>query len=251
MGVYGPSLGVPDGGRLRLCVLGQFELRSGRDPLTLPNPAQRVLGFLAVQRVPQLRETVAGRLWPFMTEARAHGCLRTALWRIRQASTAIVAVDRDAIRLDDVLEVDLHTVTTEAKRLIEGLRSDAGTWASVDLFGRDLLPTWDEDWVLLERERLRQVRLHALEVLSGQLTAAGRAAEAIEAALAAVAAEPLRESAHRAVIEAHLSEGNRSEAARQAERYRRLLDEELGVTPSPLLTQLVESMSTGWSPRGA
>jgi DNA-binding SARP family transcriptional activator len=47
-----------------------------------------------------------------------------------------------------------------------------------------------------------------------------------------VAVEPLRESAHRALIGAHLAEGNRVEALRQLARLRHLLREELGVEPS-------------------
>jgi DNA-binding SARP family transcriptional activator len=106
------------------------------------------------------------------------------------------------------------------------------------LLADDLLVGWYDDWVLLERERLRQLRLHALEVLSGQLLAAGNGPAAVEAALAAVAVEPLRESAHRAVIRAHLAEGNRAEALRQRDQLRHLLRLELGVKPSRLVTDL-------------
>src|SRR6266571_3495035 len=51
----------------------------------------------------------------------------------------------------------------------------------------DLLPYWYEDWVLVERERFRQLRLHALEALCEQLTALGRFDHAVEAGIAAVA----------------------------------------------------------------
>ncbi|HEY6203669.1 MAG TPA: bacterial transcriptional activator domain-containing protein [Candidatus Limnocylindria bacterium] len=83
------------------------------------------------------------------------------------------------------------------------------------LTGGELLADWCDEWVLLERERLRQLRLHALEVLTQRLVTVGRYADAMEVALAALRSEPLRESAHRAVISVHLAEGNRSEALRQ------------------------------------
>ena len=54
-----------------------------------------------------------------------------------------------------------------------------------------------------------------------------------------MAAEPLRESAHRMVISAHLAEGNCSEALRQYERFRALLADALGLEPSPQLTELI------------
>ncbi|NUK13677.1 SARP family transcriptional regulator, partial [Streptomyces lunaelactis] len=90
----------------------------------------------------------------------------------------------------------------------------------------------DEDWVLFERERIRQLRLHALDALAEELARRGSHALALETALTSVRIEPLRESAHRAVVSAHLAEGNLIEALRHYHAFRRLLYEELGVEPS-------------------
>jgi DNA-binding SARP family transcriptional activator len=87
--------------------------------------------------------------------------------------------------------------------------------------GGELLPGWYEDWVLVERERLRQLRMHALEALAEKLTEAGRYGVAMQAAYAAVRADPVRESAHRAVVRVHLAEGNVLEALRAYELTRR------------------------------
>ena len=108
-----------------------------------------------------------------------------------------------------------------------------------DLAG-DLLPDWCDDWVLDEREGLRQTRLHTLETLARRLGASGRHADAIQAALVAIRLEPLRETAHRSLIEIHLTEGNWSEACRQFQRYRKLLREELGVEPSDSMRLLLD-----------
>ena len=91
------------------------------------------------------------------------------------------------------------------------------------LLSRDLLPDWYDDWVAVERERFRQLRVHALERLCDRLVEAERFGEAIEAGLAAMKSEPLRESAHRALVRAHLAEGNRSEALAQYRRFKALL----------------------------
>ena len=75
----------------------------------------------------------------------------------------------------------------------------------------------------MARDRARThppMRIHALEALGRTLINVRRFSDAIDAALAAVAAEPLRESAHVVLIEAHLAEGNVSEAVRQLERFR-------------------------------
>jgi DNA-binding SARP family transcriptional activator len=71
----------------------------------------------------------------------------------------------------------------------------------------ELLPDWYDDWVALERERFRELRIHAFEALSARLISAERFGEAMDIALAAVRCEPLRESTHRAVISVHLARG--------------------------------------------
>lgn len=86
---------------------------------------------------------------------------------------------------------------------------------------------------------MRQRRLHTLETACRRLTAAGRFADALEAGLAAVAVEPLRESSHAAVIEAHLAEGNLIKASRQYEQLRDLLREHLGTRPSRRVLELL------------
>nr|WP_239523336.1 bacterial transcriptional activator domain-containing protein [Geodermatophilus normandii] len=106
----------------------------------------------------------------------------------------------------------------------------------------ELLPGWHEEWVLLERERLRQLRMHALEALAGELIVAGRFGEAVEAAYAAVHEEPLRESAHRVVVRAHLAEGNVAEARHAYESFRQVLADTLGVAPTPSMTGLLTEL---------
>jgi DNA-binding SARP family transcriptional activator len=81
--------------------------------------------------------------------------------------------------------------------------------------------------------------MHALEAVSRQLLDAGRFAEALQTAYAAVRAEPLRESAHRIVVRVHLVEGNVGEALRAFEQFRQLLADELGVAPTPEMSRLI------------
>lgn len=109
-------------------------------------------------------------------------------------------------------------------------------------FSDHLLPDWYDDWVTVERERFRQLRLHALEALAARYVELGRFAEAVEMAQLAVTAEPIRESAHRVLIEAHLPEGNTGEALRQYHLFRELLNEELGLSPSPRIRELLAGL---------
>lgn len=229
---------TPVSSSARLRVLGGFQLLVGERPQPLPFQAQRVLGLLAVLGCPQSRSTVAGTLWEYVGERRAQANLRNALWRINLAHDAVLRCTRHTVALDSALSLDLADAQRRAQALLSGelAEPDGGAIAVLD---HDLLPTWDEDWLVIDRERQRQLRLHALEALSVSLCQTGRYGEAITAALAAVRAEPLRESSQRALIAAHLGEGNLSEAVRQLDVYRKLLDGELGVAPSAQLAALV------------
>ncbi|MEV5150586.1 bacterial transcriptional activator domain-containing protein [Streptomyces werraensis] len=186
------------------------------------------------------RTVLAGTLWPEVTEEHARGSLRTTLWKLPRGEPPLIGCCGDSLLITPALHVDVHDLTHTALDVVEGCSPPPHGEPPLGLLtGEDLLPGWDEDWVLVERERLRQLRLHALDALAEALTRAGRRALAMEAAWASVRAEPLRESAHRAVIAAHLAEGNVCEAVRHYDAFRRLLNEELGVEPSAELGRML------------
>ena len=205
----------------------------GANRLEVPEGSKQLLAFVALRRRRVERRQVAGALWPFGDEERAAGNLRSALWRLRRAGINILVADKWSLALSAEVQVDLHLIEHWATRLIEGRAEgrDLAVSASV-ADALDLLPGFYDDWVLIERERVRQRILHALEALSERLAAAGRFADAIEAALLATSAEPLRETAQRALIRAHVAEGNLTEARRSYRAYHDLLHRELGVAPS-------------------
>jgi DNA-binding SARP family transcriptional activator len=96
--------------------------------------------------------------------------------------------------------------------------------------------------VIVERERMRQLQLRALESLCRRMADEGRFAESVAAGMTAIGVEPLRESAHRALIETYLTEGNAADAVRQYRFCRDLLERDLGLPPSAALERLVERL---------
>jgi DNA-binding SARP family transcriptional activator len=206
----------------------------------VPRNGARLLVLLALRSHPVHRRTAAGLLWPEKSEERAGGNLRTVIWRL--PAGLVNTMDGD-LALAQGVQCDVTEFTRRARRLIDGAPQPAPVDLNHELYDADLLPAWSEDWVAIERERIRQLRIHALDTLSMWLTAAGRYSDAIAAGLASVAAEPLRESGHRTVITAHLAEGNQSEALKQYESFRKLLAAELGLDPSPQLTQLIRGIT--------
>jgi len=228
--------------RARLALLGSFERTVDGDTVTVSPNGQRVLAFLALQGPSLLRSYVAGSLWLDSPEERAGGSLRSALWRLNRPGHRLVDAQDERLRLADDVDVDVTAAVAQAHELLEPEGTGLPSAHDVLIVG-DLLPDWYDDWVAIERERFRQLRVHALEALSVRLVAAERFGEAVEAALAAVNCEPLRESAHRALIRVHLAEGNRAEALAHYRAFRKLLDDELGLEPSDLMETLVGAIT--------
>jgi DNA-binding SARP family transcriptional activator len=225
---------------VRLRLLDGFALDVGGEMIEPTVGLQRLIALVALRRHALHRDYAAGLLWLDVTDRRAAGNLRSALWRLRQLVGRPVVVARGGtIRLHPDISVDVHEASASARRWVGGAVTDGDVEAGAAAFESDLLPDWYDEWVVSERECFRQLRLHALEAVAERYIAVGRLGDALLAAMAAVAADPLRETAHRALIRVHLAEGNAAEAIRQVRRCERLLRDELGVYPSTGLTDLV------------
>jgi DNA-binding SARP family transcriptional activator len=183
-------------------------------------------------------------LWPDAGPSRATANLRSVLWRLQQSARDLIIATASDLRLNRDTVVDTQQVTMLARVLLDRSHPCTDTQLSealrVDLH-HDLLPEWtDEEWLHEERERFRQLRLHCLEALAERLVTAGWYGAAVDAGLAAVRADPLRESARLALVAAYLAEGNIVDARRHYERYRRQLKTELGVEPVRGFGQVVQ-----------
>jgi DNA-binding SARP family transcriptional activator len=229
----------------RVTLLDGFSLRSGchrPDAIggDLPRGAQRLVAHLCLAGRPA-RAAIAGHLWPEVPEEQALGSLRSALWRLHKVAPGLIDVSGGALSLAAGVRVDVRELSDWAERVRDPQASDEDVTVPPAALRGDLLPGWYDDWVLLERERVRQLRLHTLESLALRLVAMGRLADAIDVAYDAMRAEPLRESAHRTVVRVHLAEGNLVEAVRAHDRFREMLWDELGVLPSELMARLLRA----------
>jgi len=227
----------------RVSLLNGFELEvgDGHRPTAvsaLPRSLQRLVAHLGLTGRPG-RTAIAGQLWPDVPEEHAQGSLRSVLWRLQKAVPGLVTTWNGTLRLADGVAVDVQELDAWSRRVLERHGDIDSISAPPGGMHGELLPGWYEDWVLLERERVRQMRMHGLERLAERLACAGRFGEAVEAAQAVVLAEPLRESGHRALIRVHLAEGNIVEALRQYEIFRAMLADELHVQPTPLMEALI------------
>jgi DNA-binding SARP family transcriptional activator len=229
-------------GGLRLNLLRGFELSRDGDALTLPMNAQRLVAFVALHDRPSPRLFVAGSLWTDSDEERSNASLRSALWRVGCVAADLLTTSKSHLSLAPGVMVDMRKTVSIARRLVDDPQEVGLDEIDARCLVGDLLTGWYDDWIIVERERLRQLTLHALELLCVRLSSIGKHAQAIESGMAAVLAEPLRESAHRALIQAHIREGNCCEALRQYRIYRDLVRQELSIEPSQLMEDLVAGL---------
>jgi DNA-binding SARP family transcriptional activator len=227
-----PSSRVARSPRAELRLLEGFELTVDGRACVLPPSAERLVAYLALQPRPVVRSQVAGLLWSDRSEERASACLRSTIWRANAGSGArVVEAGRTRVALNPTVVVDASQALRAAHAQFTG-----GSPVDPAVLSGALLPGWYDDWVMVERERMRQLCLAAMEQMAQSLLQSGQVLLAIEAALSVVTAEPLRESAQRVLIEAHVAAGNRGEALRQFGRCRDQLHAELGLQPGEAVT---------------
>jgi DNA-binding SARP family transcriptional activator len=227
----------------RLQLLGRFSLVVRGRPEAVGVGCRRLLAALALRDGHAGRREIAELLWPDVTTVRAAANLRSVLWRLQRCCLGVLDSDANDLRLSEGVIVDWYEAVALARRLINrslDLDSEELGYALGSNFHDDLLPELsDEEWLAAEAEWFRQLRLHALESLSERLTQAGWYGAAIDVAMRAVRVDPFRESAHQALIQAYLAEGNQLAARRQYLAYREMLDREMGLQPSARLSDLV------------
>lgn len=242
------SLQRSSSGPLEITVLGGFRFWiRGKDALPdLPGGSQRLLALLALQEGSLTRSAAAETLWPEASEAHANASLRSALSRLTAIEHEAVTYSPHELRLAAQVVVDIREARALARRLLkpssDRARASDLRDGAIATLSQELLPDWYDDWALLQAEDWRQLRVAALHKIVERLIVSGRYADAAGAALAAVKAEPLRETSHVALIRVHLAEGNRAEALAAFDRYEKLVLDELGIVPGARIQALIKDL---------
>ncbi len=240
---------------LHIRLFGPLELTQDGQSLLLPSSSRvrALLAYLILHHDrPIPRDRLLGIFWPERSDARARRALSNTLWQIRAAlgpAAARLTSDEQvvsfALHPGDWLDVAAFRDRVEAAR--ESLSDDgealAGLAAAVDLYQADFLETCYDDWALLERERLRELYLWALERLVVFHKQRGEYERALDVARRLVAADPLRESAHRELMRLYHLLGRDRAALEQYATIRRLVQEELGLEPAAATVALYHEIS--------
>jgi DNA-binding SARP family transcriptional activator len=202
--------------------------RLGVFPATkLSAPARRILAYLAIRGPSISRSVAAAELWPDVCDDTARANLRRALWN---SPLNWIMTEGEDLTLD--ADTDFANAEAAAAAALSG--APLG-YEDIRLLSDDLLPGWHEEWLMPLCSRFHELRVQALEAACRTMTASGHLALATQAGSAALTAEPLRESAAEALIDAHFAQCNRYEAMRCYRTLAERLNEELGVTPNAKL----------------
>lgn len=228
--------------RLRVVLLEGFAVSAGDSVMPLPHAAARVVALAALERSPLSRSRVAATLWPDLPSTRAAACLRAAISRLAAACPGLVTTDSASVRLAPDVTVDTRELDQLTLNVLDSRLPDD---VLLQQLAMELLPGWEEDWVAVERDRLRELCLHALGALTARQLEQRQFGPAIATTYAALRIDPLRESAARMLIEIHLAEGNRAQAVRTYLDFRQRSLAELGIEPSAEMRALVAPLVTG------
>src|SRR5437867_5325272 len=237
--------------RLSLALLGGFQARlESGSPLALPTKkAQALLAYLAIPLGrAHPRDKLATLLWSGIREESARASLRQTLFATRKAlgktKPPALLVEGETLALNRSL-VDGDVAAFErlvAEGTPEALASAAALYQGDLLAGFAVDEPPFEEWLVTERERLRELASEGLAKLLAHQRKAGAAEAAVQTALKLLALDPLQEPVHRTLMRLYAELGRRGAALRQYQHCLGMLQRELGVEPEAETKQLYQEI---------
>ncbi len=235
---------------VEIVLLGGFQVRAAGQAIDVPGRKERaLLAFLAMPPGElRSRDKLAGLLWSERGDKQARDSLKQVILKLRKSFDFVrpqpIRADRESVTLDGgAVTVDV----AEFERLIGEGTPEAVARATA-LYRGDLLDGFDvrdsafDEWLLLERQRLRDLAREALARLLARHMASGAHDEAGAAARRLLALDPLREVAHRALMQIYAEQGQTALALKQYQLCRDALQGELGVKPESETERLYRSI---------
>jgi TolB-like protein/DNA-binding SARP family transcriptional activator len=235
---------------LQLALLGGFQARAAGQEIDVPGRKERaLLAFLAIPAgEARSRDKLAGLLWSDRGDSQARESLKQAVFKLRKSLDCVhpspLRADRDCVSLERAaVAVDV----AEFEQLIgegtmESLTRAAALYRGDFLDGLDVRDAAFDEWLLMERQRLRDLAREALARLVDWHMSRGAHDQAAAATRRLLAIDPLREAAHRALMQIYAAQGQTALALKQYQLCRDVLQNELGVMPEAETERLYRSI---------
>ena len=225
--------------RLRLSLLGGFRVRLDLGPpLALPAKAQALMAYLALRAgQAQPRDKLGALLWGDIGDEQARSNLRHALFTIRKAvgpalPASVVSEGQMVTLAPAAFDVDVQKFEALVREgTPEALEQAAALYQGELLDGLGVDEPRFEEWLLGERERLRELAIDALALLLAHESQTGRTQRAIKTATCLLAMDPLQEAVHRTLMRLYARQGRRAAALKQYQTCVDVLKRELGAAP--------------------
>ncbi len=232
---------------LQVTLLGKFEIHLDGKPVALSSqPAQVLLAYLLLNAgVALRREQLAGLLWPDSLDSSARKNLRNTIWLVRKAiGDQYLIADKTTVTFATTTPYELDVAILE-----QPVESDSASLVqAISVYGGDLLPGYYEDWVQLERERLRDFFERRIQLLLERLAHEGQWSEVQRWAEHWISLGYVPEPAYRALMMSHAAQGDLSHMASAYRRCVKVLQETLDVSPSTETQALYQRLSQGELP---
>src|SRR5262245_54137435 len=234
-------------------VLGGFEVWLNSTPITtLPKKAEALLAYLALNiGRSQMRDKLAALLWGETGDIQARNSLRQAFFVVRRkfgltASTKppILLTAGETIALNPVV-VDVDAVKFQ---LLIAECTPNELQRAVNLYKGDLLEGLNvtespfEQWLLVERERLRELATDALRQLLAFHMRTASTEAAIQTAVQLLALDPLQEAIHRCLMRLYAGQKRWGAVQRQYRVCLETLRRELNAAPEPRTIKLWQNI---------
>ena len=241
---------------LYIRLLGDFSMIYADQQVTSLNTMrlQSLLAYLVLHRnAPQQRQHLAFLFWPDTTEAQARNNLRQLLHQLRQAFPTVeqfLSADTHTLHWHPVTPFHLDVAAFEQALTL----ADAATQrndqhalqASLEqadgLYRGELLPGCYDEWILPERDRLRQSHLQALEQLLRLFEVQSDTDTAIRYAERLLRLDPLSEDLYRRLMRLFALKNDRASALRVYHTCVTTLQREMGVDPDLATRQVYERL---------
>ncbi|MEM7119278.1 MAG: tetratricopeptide repeat protein [Chloroflexota bacterium] len=224
---------------LEIRVLGspQFIL-SGQPVSSLKSAkSQAILCYLAMTKRPLSRTALGGLLWPDKSDQEARVNLRQSIRRVQKSMPGALLAQRESVALSPDMSVAVDVTqfeTAVSQGDISSLEMAIAHYQGDFMAGFYVEDAYDfEEWLLLERERLRAKAVQVLHDLTTHFVTRRETEKGLRYARQLLGLEPWLEEGHRALMRLLAWQGQYNSALKQYATCRKLLDEELGVEPSP------------------
>jgi DNA-binding SARP family transcriptional activator len=243
------------GGRLSVRLFGAAQFEASGEPVKFSkrNRTIALLAKIILQRgAPLARDTLAFTVFPDDDEAAALSQLRRYLYLATKAlppppdGTPWLTADGETVRWNlaacasiDVLEFETCAAAPEHYE------------RAFELYAGDLLEDLYDDWIVVERERLRARYLHMLGDALERYRSDRRFAQAIAGANRILANDPWREDTLRALVSLRHESGDSAGALAEFDRFARRLRDEMAIAPMPETVALRNLILRGETPAGA